>query len=569
MDLKTGFDKNEIYSTNWDVIVVGAGAAGLMSSLELPSNLNILLLNRNTSKRSSSRWAQGGMSAVTGVEDSQDIHALDTIKAGAGLCDHEAVQLFVQNAPRLVDRLLKLGMEFDRTAGKLSTTLEAAHTHRRVLHVKDRTGKALVDVLNEQVDQKNNVLHQRGIRVTQIWVERGRCLGVQVLDGPALRWIKSRAVVLATGGGGHLFANTTNPTQAAGEGIALAWRAGACVEDLEFFQFHPTALKWKNAPSFLISEALRGEGAVLVDSLGESPVGHLQGKDLASRDQVSRALFKAMQKQKVDHIGLNIQTIAVEDIEARFPSIFQRCREFGLEPLKEIIPVAPSAHYWMGGVATNLQAQTNINGLFAIGEVACTGLHGANRLASNSLMECLVFANQMRNIKLNDFKTYDINGDNLIFKKSNLRFSRDEENNYLSKEIEKLRQLCWREVGVDRSSKGMSSAFIKVKRDYQNLLREPLLNLVYSQSKYEIHEFGETSRRDLNLLIDLTNRQMSSLLMLEACLFREESRGGHFRADFPISVPFWKCHTRQIRGRDIHTRPIVDKPDFSKDLKDP
>ena len=446
MDLNTGFNKNDIYSTNWDVIVIGAGAAGLMSSLELPSNLKILLLNRNTSKRSSSRWAQGGMAAVTRIEDSEDTHAQDTIKAGAGLCDYEAVQMFVKSAPRLVDRLLKLGMEFDRTSGKLSTTLEAAHTHRRVLHVKDRTGKALVDVLNEQVDQRDNVLHQRGIRVTQIWVERGRCSGVQVLDGPALRWIKAKAVVLATGGGGHLFANTTNPTQAAGEGIALAWRAGAVVEDLEFFQFHPTALQLDDAPSFLISEALRGEGAVLLDSLGESPVDHLEGKDLASRDQVSRALFKAMQKQNIDHIGLDVKSIAVEDVEARFPSIFQRCRELGLEPLKELIPVAPSAHYWMGGVATNLKAQTNVKGLFAIGEVACTGLHGANRLASNSLMECLVFANQMKNIELNDLQTSYIYGENLSFNKSNLRFSKDQGTKYLKKEIEKLRQLCWREA---------------------------------------------------------------------------------------------------------------------------
>ena len=299
MDLNTGFNKNDIYSTNWDVIVIGAGAAGLMSSLELPSNLKILLLNRNTSKRSSSRWAQGGMAAVTRIEDSEDIHANDTIKAGAGLCDSEAVQMFVQSAPRLVDRLLKLGMEFDRTSGKLSTTLEAAHTHRRVLHVKDRTGKALVDVLNEQVDQRGNVLHQRGIRVTQIWVERGKCAGVQVLDGPALRWIKAKAVVLATGGGGHLFANTTNPTQAAGEGIALAWRSGACIEDLEFFQFHPTALKLDNAPSFLISEAVRGEGAVLVDSFGESPVAHLVGKDLASRDQSAGHCFKRCKSKKL------------------------------------------------------------------------------------------------------------------------------------------------------------------------------------------------------------------------------------------------------------------------------
>ncbi len=566
MDLNTGSNKNHIYSTNWDVIVIGAGAAGLMTSLELPSNLKILLLNRNTSKRSSSRWAQGGMAAVTRIEDSEEIHAMDTIKAGAGLCDSEAVKMFVQSAPRLVDRLMKLGMEFDRTSGKLSTTLEAAHSHRRVLHVKDRTGKALVDVLNEQVDQRDNVLHQRGIRVTQIWVEGGRCLGVQVLDGPALRWVKARAVVLATGGGGHLFSNTTNPTQAAGEGIALAWRAGALIEDLEFFQFHPTALKLDDAPSFLISEALRGEGAVLVDSLGESPVDHLAGKDLASRDKVSRALFKAMQKQKVDHIGLDTRFIAVENVEVRFPSIFQRCRELGLEPLKEVIPVAPSAHYWMGGVATNLKAQTNIKGLFAIGEVACTGLHGANRLASNSLMECLVFANQMRDIELNDFKNSEISGNNLSFNKANLRFSRNDGTKYLTKEIEKLRQLCWREAGVDRSQKGMCAALAKVKQDHENLLKEPLLNLVFSQSKDEINGFDEIARRDLNLLLDLSNRQKSSSLMLEACLFRKESRGGHFRDDFPTSVPFWQCHTRQVKGKDIHTRPVGKITVVSKNL---
>ncbi len=556
MDLNTGLHKNDIYSRNWDVVVIGAGAAGLMTSLELPSKLKILLLNRNTSKRSSSRWAQGGMAAVTRIEDSEDIHASDTIKAGAGLCDPEAVRMFVESAPRVVDRLLQLGMEFDRTSGNLSTTLEAAHTHRRVLHVKDRTGKALVDVLNEQVDRRDNVLHRRGIRVSQIGIDGGSCCGVQVLDGPALRWINAKAVVLATGGGGHLFANTTNPTQASGEGIALAWRAGAVIEDLEFFQFHPTALKLDGAPSFLISEALRGEGAVLVDSFGESPVHDLEGKDLASRDQVSRALFKAMKKQNVDHIGLDVTSIAVEDIEARFPSIFHRCKELGLEPLKQFIPVAPSAHYWMGGVATNLKAETNIKGLFAIGEVACTGLHGANRLASNSLMECLVFANQMRNIELNDFDTAGISVRNSSCKKVNLRFSRDQGTKYLIKEIENLRQLCWREAGVDRSEKGMSAALRKIKRDYENLLTEPLLNLVFSQSKDAINEFDEITRRDLNLLLDLSNRQMASLLMLEACLFREESRGGHFRDDFPCSVPFWQCHTRQVKGKDIHTRPV-------------
>ena len=325
-------------------------------------------------------------------------------------------------------------------------------------------------------------------------------------------------------------------------------------------------MKLDGAPSFLISEALRGEGAVLIDSFGARPVDHLEGQDLATRDQLSRALFKAMKKQKVDHIGLDVKSIAVEDIEARFPSIFQMCREVGLEPLKELLPVAPSAHYWMGGVSTNLKAQTNIKGLFAIGEVACTGLHGANRLASNSLMECLVFANQMRNIELNDFKAADLSRSNSSFNQDNLRFSKEEGTKYLTQEIEKLRQLCWREAGVDRSQKGMFSALTKIKRDYANLLNEPLLNLVFSQSKDTINGFDEVARRDLNLLLDLSNRQMSSLLMLEACLFREESRGGHFRGDFPTSVPFWKCHTRQVKGKPIHTRPVSDISSESKNL---
>lgn len=556
MSSNISFNQNSIYSNNWDVVVIGAGAAGLMTTLELPSSLKVLLLNRNTSKRSSSRWAQGGIAAVTRIEDSEESHALDTINAGAGLCDHDAVKMFVKNAPRSVERLLKIGMDFDRDFGRLSTTLEAAHSHRRVLHVKDRTGRALVDVLNDQVDQRDNVLHQRGIRVSQIWVEHNRCFGVQVLDGPQLLWINAKAVVLATGGGGHLFANTTNPAQATGEGVALGWRAGAVVEDLEFFQFHPTALKLEGAPSFLISEAVRGEGAVLVDSLGESPVSQLHGKDLATRDKVSRALFKSMQDQDVTHLGLDINSVSIDNAEERFPSIFQRCREFGLDPLKELIPVAPAAHYWMGGVSTNLLAQTTIKGLYAVGEVACTGLHGANRLASNSLMECLVFANKMKDIEFNNFQMEKVNKVSHTFSKTSLRFSGKEGSEYLRREIQRLRNLCWSEAGVDRSAQGMTKTLKKVRKDYETLLQEPLLNLVFSQSPDQSNMLDEIARRELNLLLDLCNRQLSSSLMLEACLFRKESRGGHFRNDCPSAVPFWQCHTRQCRGKDLFTRPI-------------
>ena len=389
-----------IPSGPWDVVVIGAGAAGLMTCLDLPPEFKVLLLNRNTGRRSSSRWAQGGIAAVTRKEDSADSHAEDTVLAGAGLCDGDAVRLLVQEAPHCVERLEQLGMAFDRDQDGLATTLEAAHSHRRVLHVQDRTGRALVDVLRDRVEQRPGLLHRRGVRVTQLLVRDGRCCGVQVLDGAHLHGIEARAVVLASGGGGHLYANTTNPAQACGEGIALAWQAGAAVEDLEFVQFHPTAIRLDDAPCFLISEAVRGEGGVLVDALGGSPVAHLPQRDLSPRDQVSRALMQAMQRQQVKQMWLDFAAIPREQAERRFPTILDRCDELGLNPLERPIPVAPAAHYWMGGVATDLQAATTLPGLYAVGEVACTGLHGANRLASNSLMECLVFAHRLKEIEL-------------------------------------------------------------------------------------------------------------------------------------------------------------------------
>ncbi len=550
------FSVNSIPSRIWDVVVIGAGAAGLMTCLELPSEFKVLLLNRNTSRRSSSRWAQGGMAAVTRAEDSLKSHAEDTINAGAGLCDRDAVNMLVNEAPKCVAHLQQLGMEFDQEFGELSTTLEAAHSHRRVLHVKDRTGRALIEVLQEQVEQRPNLIHRRGVRVTQLLVEHNRCYGVQVLDGPFLQWISARAVVLATGGGGDLYANTTNPSQACGEGLALAWRAGAVVEDLEFVQFHPTALKLEGAPSFLISEALRGEGAVLVDRFGESAVRNLSGGDLATRDQVSRALVETMQCQGIDHVNLDLSAIPSIRAEDRFPTIFERCREFGLDPLKGLIPVAPAAHYWMGGVATNLDAATTLPGLYAVGEVACTGLHGANRLASNSLIECLVFARQMANLELGpSLKSFDVNQElhtvPCSFPLNGIQSSED-----LIHAIQQLRELCWREAGVNRSAQGMLNALLKIRKSFQELAQEPLLNLVDLQQYGEVYLFDDRSRRDLNLLLDLTHRQMSSSLLLEACLFRTESRGGHFRRDAPTALPYWKCHSRQKLGEVLSTRPV-------------
>ncbi len=551
--LRPPFSKNPIEFNNWDVIVIGAGAAGLMASLELPDNLNVLLLNRNTSKVSSSRWAQGGIASVIRPDDSFELHIEDTLKAGDGLCDIKAVEMLVREAPNCVDNLQRLGMIFDKNLDQLSTTLEAAHSCRRVLHVKDRTGRALVEVLEDHVESKDNILHCRGVRVTELLVENKICRGVQVLDGSNLYWISSKAVVLATGGGGHLFTNTTNPSQSAGEGISLAWKAGALIQDLEFIQFHPTALKFYGAPCFLISEALRGEGAVLVDKYGNSPVDHLKDKELSSRDQVSRAIINNMIKNNTDHVGLDLRFIDPDKIVKRFPTILNRCQEYGVNPLNEVIPVAPAAHYWMGGVYTDLNAATTIKNLYAVGEVASTGVHGANRLASNSLMECLVFAKKMASIELDMGLTKSIERINTSFQICDVDkdlFGK------ISIHIEELRKSCWENIGVSRSKNKMELFSYHLDNGKSDLIDNSLLNLVKQVELDQILSFDEEHRRALNLLIDLQNRQITTRLLMNACLFREESRGGHYRNDYPNKNDIWKCHSNQKRNQEIKRTPI-------------
>ena len=551
--LRPPFSKKLIEFHNWDVVVIGAGAAGLMASLELPENLNVLLLNRNTSKVSSSMWAQGGIASVIRPDDSFELHIEDTLNAGDGLCDRKAVEMLVREAPSCVDNLQRLGMTFDKNLDQLSTTLEAAHSRRRVLHVKDRTGRALVEVLEDHVESKKNILHCRGVRVTELLVEDEICKGVQVLDGSNLYWISSKAVVLATGGGGHLFTNTTNPSQSAGEGVALAWKAGALIQDLEFIQFHPTALKFYGAPCFLISEALRGEGAVLIDKYGNSPVDHLKDKELSSRDQVSRAIMNNMLKNNSDHVGLDLRFIDPDKIVKRFPTILNRCQEYGVNPLNEVIPVAPAAHYWMGGVNTDLNASTTIKNLYAVGEVASTGVHGANRLASNSLMECLVFAKKMSTINLESSTTKSINRINKSFDLSDVDkdlFSK------ISTNIETLRKSCWENIGVSRSKNKMKLFYSNFGKDKSAIIDNPILNIIKEVEVSEKISFDEQHRRALNLLIDLQNRQITTRLLVEACLFREESRGGHYRIDYPNKNDLWKCHSNQRINQKIVKSPI-------------
>ena len=539
-------------AADWDVVVVGSGAAGLMTCLELPGGLRVLLLSKQDGPPSASRWAQGGIAAVTRPEDSFESHIHDTLRAGADLCERRAVDLLVRDAPGCVARLLELGMAFDREADQLSTTLEAAHSHRRVLHAQDRTGGALVDALEREVLRREGLEQHKGVPALQLWVEGGRCVGLQVLDGHRLRWLRARAVVLACGGGGHLFAHTTNPAQASGDGVAMAWSAGAAVRDLEFVQFHPTALMLPGAPHFLISEAVRGEGARLCDAAGNSPVAQLAGGDLAPRDQVSRALARRMQELGVDNLWLDLRPVGQARLDSQFPTILGRCRALGLDPIGAPIPVAPAAHYWMGGVGTDLEAATSLPGLFAVGEVACTGVHGANRLASNSLMECLVFARRLRNIRLGEpFGCKADEGPDLPLADPPLP-----EPERIQCQIANLRQLCWQVAGVEREGPMLNGALAEVRRRRSELEAEPLLRTIHGHAPGQTLQLSAVTAGGSRLLHDLHQRLVLAELLIEAACFRSESRGGHFRTDAPASQPFWRRHSIQRRGQRIRTEPV-------------
>jgi L-aspartate oxidase len=412
-------DLNQL-PAQFDLIIVGSGAAGLYAALCLPAHLQVGLITKDKLKYGSSSWAQGGIAAAIAPTDSATLHYQDTLKAGVGLCDEAAVKFLVEHAPPAIDSLLELGVAFDRHGKDLAMTLEAAHSRPRVLHSADTTGKAVVTVLIERVLERSNIQVITQALVLSLWQnpETKACQGISLLHQNQIRWLGAKAVILATGGGGQVYAQTTNPAVSVGDGVAIAWRAGAKLRDLEFVQFHPTALHKPGAPHFLISEAVRGEGAHLVDEQGDrfafnyDPAG-----ELAPRDVVSRAIFQHLLKtnktnlktnlnknadhaanQATDHVYLDLRPIPTETIKRRFPQIIQMCLKYGIDVFSQPIPVAPANHYWMGGVWVDLQGKTSIPGLYAIGEVASTGVHGANRLASNSLLECVVFAATLANL---------------------------------------------------------------------------------------------------------------------------------------------------------------------------
>ncbi|MFN3361969.1 MAG: L-aspartate oxidase [Pseudanabaenaceae cyanobacterium] len=514
-------------SSAFDAIVVGSGAAGLYTALCFSERLGqggrVGLITKGHLRTSASCWAQGGIAAVLDASDTFALHFQDTLRAGAGLCDGAAVAILVREAPRHIQHLLQLGVNFDRNPdGTLALTLEAAHSRHRVLHSADATGKALVETLTDRVLEHPQITVLAATQVIDLVVVAGECRGVWVEREGEVYPLLARATVLATGGGAYVYSQTTNPPSSTGEGVVMAWRRGVQLRDMEFVQFHPTALCFPGAPRFLISEAVRGEGAHLIDSRGRRFLFdyHPQG-ELAPRDIVSRSVWHYLQETGEKSVFLDLSPIPLATIRRRFPTIARFCQEYHIDIETQPIPVTPAAHYCIGGIATDTIGATSLPGLYAVGEVANTGVHGANRLASNSLLECFVFGERLaKYAPLLDGKLEAV-GSPLALELGELDCQ------------EQVREICWRSAGIVRTQASLETG-----------LRQ--LEALAGQ---------KPNRRSLNLL---TYGQ----LIMQAALYRQESRGTHYRQDFPHPDPQWQQHTI-IVNNSLSLTPLTEtEPEF-------
>ena len=537
--------------SQFDVLVVGAGAAGLYTALCLPESLRVGLITKETVALSASDWAQGGIAAAVAPEDSPTLHIEDTIRAGAGLCDRTAVKFLAQLAPNCIQSLVNLGVAFDRHGQALALTLEAAHSRNRVLHAADTTGREVTTTLAAQVLRRQNIQVIQQALALSLWIEpeSNRCQGISLFYQGEITWVKAGAVVLATGGGGQVFAQTTNPAVSTGDGVAIAFRAGAILRDLEFMQFHPTALTKPGADRFLISEAVRGEGAHLVDNEGRRfAFDYHPAGELAPRDVVSRAIFSHLQRTAVDlataHVWLDMRPIPADKIRHRFPNIIKVCQHWGVDVFHEPIPVAPAAHYWMGGIVADLMNRTNIRGLYAVGETASTGVHGANRLASNSLLECIVFGAQMGQVELENI---ELSSETPVLPLR--KFIADVSQWHIQQAQletlrEKLPRLVWESAGICREQSKLETAIATVESWQQDFAILPLSKFLLALRPAEPASFDIPDvERQLRLWAEIRNLLDVADLILKSAAFRTESRGGHYRLDYPQPDTNWQAHT--------------------------
>ena len=512
-------------SLETDFIVIGSGVAGLRASIALAeSGARVTVLTKDKASESNTEYAQGGVAVVLSDDDNAELHEEDTLVAGAGLCDPEAVETLVVDGTKYIKQLIDWGIEFDRDGGKLAFTQEAAHSRRRILHAHgDSTGKEIVRALIARARQEKRINLLPFANTESLLVVDGRCVGVRFLD-PILRAprdIVAKAVILCTGGAGQLYLHTTNPPVATGDGMAMAYFAGAEMADMEFVQFHPTALSIENAPRFLLSEAMRGEGGVLRNQAGERFMDRYDERlELAPRDIVSRSIVAEMRRTGSRNVFLDMTALDGDFLKERFPKIYETCKFYGLDIAKDQLPVSPASHYCMGGIRTDLHGRSTVPGLYAAGEVTCTGVHGANRLASNSLLEGLVFGARAGEAAVGDSRRLAVGGWQAE------EGSPSSINNWQSAIAtavkKRVKRVMWERVGILRDKDSLQRA---------------------------IREFDQIAKS--NLSTSSANFVTLAMLVAKAALWREESRGGHFRTDFPDKHEEWRVHSIQRLGSAI------------------
>ncbi|WP_440115115.1 L-aspartate oxidase [Paenibacillus sp. QZ-Y1] len=525
------FDLSALPMVETDVLVIGSGIAGLFTAIKASEHRSVLMITKKSLLESNTRYAQGGIAAVIAEDDSPAYHLQDTLVAGAGLCRSEAVEVLVNEGPGGVKELIRLGTSFDLENGELALTQEGAHSHRRILHANgDATGYEIVRALAAQANEHPGIEVWDEHFVIDLIIDRGECVGalVQKADGSQV-FVKAQATVLCSGGAGQLYRYTTNPEVATADGVAMAYRAGAVVRDMEFIQFHPTSLCYPGAPRFLVSEAVRGEGAFLRNVKGERFMERYHAQlELAPRDIVARAIVSEMESTNSTFVYLDITHEPAEMIKHRFPTIYETCMRYGLDMTTDWIPVAPAAHYMMGGVKTDLSGESSIGRLFACGEVSSTGVHGANRLASNSLSEAIVFGRRIfeRIQSLPPLGPLKVVGST----PENIGRGVAKEQKPISERRLRLQKMMVRQVGLRRNGEKLQKAMDKLQ--------------------HELHFFDQVLTQKEEM--EYANLLTCAWLVTTGALHREESRGAHYREDFPQrDDAVWQKHSLQQREQAI------------------
>ncbi len=516
----------------FETIVIGSGLAGLSAAYHSSKNGSVAIVTKSQLDISNSYYAQGGIAAVISDDDSPEFHKLDTFEAGRGLCDADAVEILVNEGRERVLELIELGMEFDKKDGQLVLGLEGGHSHRRILHANgDATGKAITSFKLRKVLERPTVKTFENVTAIKLLLQNNCIVGLHAYDFVTGKNVifKTKAVIIATGGLSRVFLRSTNPYTATGDGIAMAYEAGAKIADIEFIQFHPTALFMPGKEAYLISEAVRGEGAWLLNEKGERFMKNIHPlAELAPRDVVAFSIFKQLQTGKTDHVYLSLKHLNEKEIINRFSNIYQQLKIYGFDMANNLLPVAPAAHYMVGGIRTNLDAETNVSGLFVCGEAASTGVMGANRLASNSLLECLVFGKRASqkaakltypDCTLPDIEPIHINNEN--------------ETLYVEMQNE-IASLMSENLGIVRNADGISNAV------------ERLLSIEEKYSDFK-NEYN---------LFKIKNTAVVCKLIAKAALVRQESRGGHIREDFQKENSEFEKHSIQQKDKDIQFEQV-------------